>query len=237
MRRCSGNAYPNTAAQFVAASSQSASIADNATLSMGAEIDFSIACWVRIDSAPASDFALVAKFAAAGTREYLVYRGNINAIGFIVSDNGTNQKSIFSTPTVSIGTWAFILAQHDATADLIRLYMDGVSAATAVAHTTGVVDGAQPFVLGRRSVASDFLDGRLDSVGLWRSAAGAGGSLSTAQITQLYKGGVGMAYKDLDADLKTALVSWYDLDGTLNDSHGTNHLVNNNGVSFAAGKR
>jgi hypothetical protein len=69
-----------------------------------------------------------------------------------------------------------------------------------------IQNGVLTFRIGTDSNALNGYTGSLDCVGLWKRA------LSVAEVSQLYKGGIGMAYRDLDAGLLTSLAAWYDLD-------------------------
>lgn len=222
-----GLRYPNIAAQFVAASSQSATIADNASLSMGAGVRMSVAAWVNQTTLQTQAF--LEKGAGLGTPatlEYgLFYSVGSSRISLRVSTGAastTAQANTFGVPVA--GVWTFVVATYDG-ANIGMSVNAGVIDNTA--FSADIQDSTQNFSLG----GDTFLNGLLDCVGFWKVA------LATAQLAKLYKGGVGMAYRDLDADLKTGLVSYWNLDGNLNDSHGTNHLTNSNGVAFGAGKR
>lgn len=233
-KRCAGNPYPNIGAQFVAASTQRLTIADNASLSLGADTDYTWALWVQFTTLGA-DRGIVSKYnnGAGSTIEHLI-RFVIGAGRIDVNiGNGTTSTNVlannFGAPTVN--TWLFLVAQHDSTADTIGVSVNNGTFNTA-AWANGTQDTAHTLTLGAQtSGAVSPFDGLLDSVGFWKRV------LTAAEIAALYKGGVGMAYRDLTTDMKTSLISWWNFDGTFNDSHGTNNLTNNNGVSFTGGKR
>jgi hypothetical protein len=223
--------YPNIAAQFASASSQYATVADNAALSMGAGVKMGVAGWVNFTSLGTSR-ALVSKgdYAAANSTEYgVLYSTFTNTFSLRLS-TGAVLTTLNATTfgVASTATWYFIAAWTDGTNANISVNNGPVD---QIAFSADIVDGTNPFRLGATSVPGLFMDGLMDSFGIWKRA------LTAAELTQLYRGGVGFAYRDLSTALKVALVAWYNLDGDLNDSIGGNHATNTNGVTFAAGKR
>lgn len=233
-KRCAGNPYPNIAANFVAASSQSATIADNADMSAG-NTEFTFAGWVNPTSVAANQ-TVFSKYGASGSREYLLWIPAASTFRFQVSVGGAGSTTSNSTTygNAVAGAWQFVVASYDQAN--VKISVNG-GAFNNTAQTGAAFDSTQQFGFATNDAGTGFGAGSADSWGFWKTAPAGGGALTLAQITKLYKGGVGMAYRDLDSDLKTGLVSWWNFDGTLNDSHGTNHLTNNNGVSFTGGKR
>jgi hypothetical protein len=223
------------AANFVRASTQSLSIADNAAMSMGT-VDCSFAGWAKFNDTATQ--TLFTKRGGAGNREYLM---TITATNFRwePSADGTINTAVVATTfgAVSAGVWYFVSMYHDSTNHQIGISVNNGAVDTAVFGTGAIFDGTNAFGFGAGSGTP--LDGQLDSWGFWKSAPGAGGMLSAAQITALYNGGMGLAFQDLSSSLKTALISWWDFDGNANDSPGLagNNLTNNNSVTFVAGKR
>jgi hypothetical protein len=95
----------------------------------------------------------------------------------------------------SIGTWYFVTVGHDAAANQIFATVNAGSPETA-AHSGGILDAAQPFVLG------DYLngggaafDGLVDEFGIWKTR-----TLSGAERTWLYNAGNGRSYADIVAE-------------------------------------
>lgn len=230
-RRSGGLVYPNLGAQFASASSQSLSAADSATLSM-ADIDFSCAMWVQLTTKSAT-MAVVSKGSFSGPIEYgVAYAVGSDRYVFDVSDSGnlhftTATANTFGSPAT--GTWHFVVGSHDSVNDVLSISVNAGTADTT-AYTFGSYDGAVAFRIG--SDGGRFLNGLADSVAVWKKV------LTSAEISRLYNGGVGMAYRDLTGSLLTSLVGWWDLDGLLIDASGNaNTLTNNGGVTFVAGKR
>jgi concanavalin A-like lectin/glucanase superfamily protein len=170
------------AASFVAANEEALGVGDGPALSMG-NIDFTIAGWVRFDTLASA--GLAGKF-AGGSYEYIVDFDGTN-LRFHVSDEGTNNFSVVNSASISANTWYFFVAWHDAAANTINISVNNNAAASA-AHSSGVLDGGSGFYLGRNEDALTYLNGRLDSVSIWKRV------LTSAERTQLYNSGNGLDY-------------------------------------------
>ena len=167
---------------FVAANNESLSIADNAALSMG-DFDFTIAGWVYLTT---TDFTgLIGKWNAGG-EEYLVYYDGTN-LRFYVSSNGVTNASVANSQAISAATWYFFVAWHDSVGNTINLSVNDNTPAS-LTHTTGVINGNAAFYLGHNSEGGTWLNGRLDSVSIWKRL------LTANERTQLYKSGNGLDY-------------------------------------------
>ena len=171
------------AALFVAANEESLSIADNADLSMG-DIDFTVAGWVYFTTTAFT--GLAGKWGPGPVLEYLVYFDGTN-IRLHVSPNGSSNVSVTNSQAISAGTWYFFVAWHDAAANTINLSVNNNSAAS-LAHSGGVFNGNAAFHLGRNEEGMSWLNGRLDSVSIWKRV------LTSAERTQLYNSGNGLDY-------------------------------------------
>jgi hypothetical protein len=170
------------AASFIAANQESLSIADNPSLSMG-DIDFTIAGWVYLTTL---DFTgLVGKW-TAGTVEYLVYYDGTN-LRFYVSANGTTNANLANSQVISAATWYFFVAWHDSVANSINITVNNNTPAS-LTHSSGVFNGTAPFYLGFNQEGLTWLNGRLDSVSVWKRV------LTSAERTQLYNAGAGLDY-------------------------------------------
>lgn len=178
------------AAQFTAANSEYLNIADNTSLSVG-DIDFTIACWVYVDSY-GDNRTFVAKWeGSTSDREYVVdYQNSTDRFRFLVTNDGstTNQVTADVLGSPSTDTWYFIVAWHDASANTINIEVNN-GGVDFVSHTTGVFDGDADFSLGAINLAStptSFMDGRIDAVGVWKAV------LTSTERTALYNSSVGV---------------------------------------------
>jgi hypothetical protein len=236
MRRVTGNTYPNIAAQFRASSAQLASIADTASLSGGAGLDMSWVAWVNFDLLGTSR-NIFSKYVST-QREYLMwyqspvgFRMEVSAAG--VSASAAATATNFGVPAV--GAWNFVAAVYNGTTLAISV---NAGTANSGAYSSDIFNGTGRFALGSTDGTLSHMDGRLDCVGVFCSARGAGGALSTDDIAALYRNGVGSAYRDVPGNIKPYVVGWWDLDGNLNDASGNgNHLADTNGITYGSGKR
>ena len=147
------------------------------------DIDFTVALWVWFDALTPT--GLAGKWATASI-EYLAYFDGTN-LRFHVSNNGSNNVSVGNSQSISVSTWYFFVAWHDATANTINLSVNNNTAASA-AHTTGVFNGDAALFLGRNEEGITYLSGRLDSVSIWKRL------LTATERTQLYNSGNGLDY-------------------------------------------
>lgn len=220
------------AAQFTAASSESLSITDNAALSM-ADIDFTISGWFYFDTMTTA--GLIGKWNSdTSLAEYqLYYNGNgTSKFDFFVGYGGGAVASVSSSTTPTTSTWYFVVAWHDSVANTINIQVNnGATASTA--HSNGVANGTNEFRIGRDQV-TNYHNGRIDSVGVWKKA------LSANERTYLYNSGQGRLYSEIAgySGLSTSQVAWWELNetsGTRSDSVGSNTLTDNNTVTYATG--
>lgn len=229
----------NLAGSFASASLETLSVLDNAALSMG-DISFSIATWVYFETLTA-DAMFVTKFVddgTAGNYEYgLFYNSTDGNFKSLVS-NGTTISSrratSFGTPTA--GKWYFVATWYDSTTDTLSIQVNNGAIDSTSGITGGAQDNSRTLRLGgdADSATPKYLNGRLDSVGIWKKA------LSSAEKDFLYNGGRGQGYANLSnySGLTTSLTAWWNLDeasGTRNDSVGANHLTDNNTVGSNTG--
>lgn len=178
----------NTAAQFTAANSESLSAADSAALSTG-NIDFTIACWVYLDSKATRETIATKGGGGASTSDewILDYLNTSDRFRFFTGGGSYKIATANNLGSPSTETWYFIVAWHDAAADTVNIQVnDGAIDSTA---TAGVApsDTTQGFKLGQYA-SSLYMNGRIDEVGFWKR------TLTTQERTNLYNGGAGLAY-------------------------------------------
>lgn len=232
------------AAQFVSASSQSLSRADNTDLSTG-NVDWWASGWVWFDTVGINDNILT-KYDqnisadrefhfATSTSSFFAMAYQTTAGGFLVT------ATAFGAPSVS--TWYYWLVWNDATNKTINVRLNNGTVFSTTYTGTGQ-DGTAPFRLGatvRNGAPEAFLNGRLDEVSFGKNPpGGVAGVISTISST-LYNSGSGLLFSDTDASQKTAwgAVSAWNLDeasGTRADSVGSNTLTANNAPANNTGK-
>lgn len=149
-------------AQFVRATSQSLSIADNADLSTG-DVDFWFGFRVWLDSKPGT-MAFAGKWNDNTTTvEYASwYDSGSDRIKFAVENyTAVITGSTFGSP--STGQWVTVMCWHDSVNNTINLRINNVSE-TPVSYSGGVTDTNQAFRIGADNFPFHFLDGRMDAV-------------------------------------------------------------------------
>ncbi len=172
------------AADFEKDNSESLSIADNASLRMGAGVYFTLGTWLNIETLPggAGYCGIIYKWPTPA--EYFL---GINGdhLEFIVHD-GSNYKVLVSAVTLSLSTWYFVMAWYDGTN--LNLQINNGSIET-IAHNTDVYSGTSNFLLG--GVSNETLDGLMDSPFVAKRI------YTADERIWLYNSGAGRQYSDL----------------------------------------
>lgn len=221
--------YSDGAAHFTAASSQSLSIATNASVAFG-NVDFWVAGSFYMD-AKGVVRGFITKDNPSGTRgPYLLDYDSVQDRFAFAIFTGTVAKvayaNTFGSP--SINTWYQLLGWHDSVNDTVNICVNG-GATDSTATGGGTPDAtASDFCIGSFHNKALPHDGRADSCAIGTVSGIAG--VIAAMKTSLYNSGAGKVYADLTTAEKTAwgLTSWWDLNeetGTRYDAHGTNHLT------------
>lgn len=221
---------------------ESLSRADNASLSTG-DIDYWVCAWVNFDVLPGSGFpGIICKDSGGTNREYnLAYIAATARFQFNVWDGATTQRGAVDANALGVpvtGTWYFIIAWHDATANTVNIQVNNGTVNSAA--TTGATgDGTGPFHIGSIG-SSNFMDGKVQCPAFGKAVP------SSADRTTLYNSGTPLQYCELSSAIKTSLglVSYWNLNEdslgtgavTRLDSHGSNHLTDNNTVASTTGK-
>jgi hypothetical protein len=177
-------------------STQYFSRASEASLQFG-DSDFTVAAWIYNLQTPAAQKFCVSKYAQTGNqREWALWYAPIDRFRFYVSPDGISTASNVVANqfgAVGIGSWNLVVAYHDAANNTIGISVNAGSI-DSLAHSTGVYSGSAEFVIGRVLPSTGPWYGRIGPVAIWKSAASAGGVLTTAQRTALYASGAGLAY-------------------------------------------
>jgi len=173
------------ARDFELDSAQYFSRADNADLSTG-DIDFTFAFWAKPETLAVTG-NVIAKD-NLGPREHRTLLLTTGVIQFIVyTAAGTTSGSVSSTPTLSAGTWGFVVVWHDATANTINVQINN-GTVDSTSYSSGVEDTAADFTIGARAAGGGPYDGLIDEVGFWKRV------LTSNERTALYNNGNGFAY-------------------------------------------
>ena len=221
------------AAQFTAANSEYLSITDNADLSTGTGVSFTIGAWVYRDSIGQR---MVITKRDTGQFEYMLVGGSTgdNYVTLQISSDGAGAAcEVVSASTLVVNTWYFVVTWLDTSAQEIGMSVDNGAANTA-ACTASARDGTAPLEIGwmANGTALQYWNGRIQNVGFWKKA------LSASERTSLYNSGKGLSYAQLSGSLLTSLNAYWDLNetgGTRLDKYDDNHLTDNATVTQAVG--
>lgn len=172
------------AGNFVSASSQYLSIANNTSLEAG-DIDFTWAGWVYLTNTAAAR-TIMAKWGAGADGDYRLQFITAGTTFQFAVRNAANSATVTATwsASVSAATWYYVVVRHDATANIISISVNAGTPVTA-ALTGGTRVSANGFALGALNTGATFHNGGLDEAGWWKRY------LADAELTDLYNGGAG----------------------------------------------
>lgn len=182
------------AANFVAASSQYLSRADNASLSITG--DMTLSMWVYISTQPSGTYyVLGSKYLGTGNQRSFEFRyGDVagtKKFEFRNSSDGTGANTAIGTIDSSLATttWTHVVCVYTASAGTAQIYVNGSSVGTISSLKTNIFDSTALYGIGGNNNGDgDFLNGSLDEYGIWSR------TLSGAEITALYNSGAGNQY-------------------------------------------
>jgi len=135
----------------------------------GAQNEFSIGCWVRLDAAPAADMHIIGKWdLAGGQMSYRIFYDQ-SADDFAVEWSEVGWGNVVNLPATVGATaeiWTLVVATFDGNVG-VNLYVgeDGdaaVSAYQTADATLAVFRGTAALVSGRRAFNADLLAGSVD---------------------------------------------------------------------------
>lgn len=234
-RRLGGGGFAPLAAHTVltAASTQYWSAADNAAVSMGSGIDFTFAGWLNFASfTGGQSYGFASKWGGSGHEYILEVGGTSKQVTGFISSNGTAFVTSLEPTVMTAGLWYFVVLRYDGTNRSISV---NNVAFTSTAYSADCFDGTNALDFGSNAAGDSFPNVSLSAWGIWKSAHGAGGALSAAQITELYNNRRARPYRGLTGSLKANLAAYWDFEADGNDRAGVSHLINNGGATFAAG--
>jgi putative flippase GtrA len=176
---------------LASASSQYATCADNATLSMGSGVSWTISFWVKFTTVGGYTFVHKGDNTSNGD-EYLIRC--LSTQLFVTVTNSATQATLTATVNWATGTWYHVVAVFDDAANTITAWVNNSQAGTPQAATGFSQNGGNSFNIGRRSTGTGYLNGVIDSVQIWKRA------LTSAERAYLYNSGAGRTY----AEIRTA---------------------------------
>lgn len=177
-------------------SSQYLSITDASQVGLDLSSDFSFSSWINATTFPAADENdILSKDNVNVSRSYAFYVDNASKINAVVFGAGGNGQRNVKTnlAQISTGTTYHVALTYSLSGNSFVVYVNGSSVAVTLSNTgiTSITNSTADFIIGARKnsgTAEKFWNGWIDEVGIWSKV------LSTAEITLLYNGGVGLSF-------------------------------------------
>lgn len=135
---------------------------------------FSVEAWVKGTSSQESGAAIVAKGIGGGGEQFAIDVIS-GAYRFFVRDNSSSHNATGANAAIGPnGSWQYIVADFDQSAGLMRLYVNGVSVASATPPST-LLDTQHEISIGSRKLNSSSgyslnFDGSIDEVAIYNRA-------------------------------------------------------------------
>jgi len=190
-------------------------VGDIASLKPG-DGSFSISCWVNVKSITETTTRWIvgkadgASVAAGNSEGYGLYLGNGGTLwSFFVSDGAQSAIAVAPNTFIAANQWQHLCATFNGST-LAEIYVDGVLANTSsvsAGASLGDIDVSDDFKIGKLTSASTTHNGYICNVGYWNAV------LTQPQVKSIML----KNYAALSASEKTNLVSWWNLDSTVED--------------------
>lgn len=169
-----GNTGPSNAipasSEFVGANSESLSRVNSAPLQAG-DIEFTIAGWYYFSAAAWEAVLCKGSSLDGAGLEYSISvdaDASSNVLLFYVRNTANTASTFIATGAGQAkNAWHFFVAQHDPTANIISIQLDGGTIATT-AHSGGILASTGALHLGSTSVPNRFFTGRQNHIGIWK---------------------------------------------------------------------
>lgn len=180
-----GTGVVNGCRDFVAASSEQFSIADNADFSAG-DIDITYALWLNLKTTLSG--GILSKYGGSPNKEYLMYYGG-GTFNWLVSADGAAVSSV-ADGSPSVDTWYLIFLDHNSATNTIGIQIND-GARQSADHVGGIADTDRSFRLGDDVVTIGPINALIDEVSFWKRV------LTTEERDWLYNAGAGRTYEEI----------------------------------------
>lgn len=183
----------NNASNYVAASSQYFSIADQADISMGSGIDASWSFWFRFPTLAAGiHFGKGNNYSAGGCEYYSsIFFQNPDYVFEFKASDGVSLDGVRHNLALAINTWYHVVVTFTSSDGKLRMYVNNGAAVTQVAtFTGGIRDGTSALHFGRYPAGGspNYSTCLIDEWAMWKRV------LSAQDRTDLYNGGTPLGY-------------------------------------------
>ena len=171
-------------ANFVAASNQTLTLADDADF--GGMSELTLSCWFNRDIDSGAAMILMGKYdtASSGDRSFLLQIDSADKINFQCITSAGSVGASPGNPATAINTWYHVAAIYDGAN--LKVYLNGVLIGSA-SQTGTVVDTTEPFCIGSHTSGSpnaNWFDGQIAGVFVGSTA------MTEAEVNLEYQRGV-----------------------------------------------
>lgn len=181
------------AADFTRSSSQYLQVTNANSTNLAITGSFTISVWIKMDANPPNDasFQLVNRLQADDGYALAVFRtvGGVNQVRRVIKNAATTYFNDVTT-TLNTGTWYHLVWTYDATDNNSILYKD----TSSISNVTSTVDPAAVSssfrISSNAETAGQYMDGLIDIVEIYDR------ELTSAEVTELYNAGAGVACSD-----------------------------------------
>lgn len=223
-------------AVFASANSEYLQATDSSDLSIGNDQAFTLCCRFKASTLNGTNRGIVSKLNADTSTggEYELSIDTSNKLQFSVV-GGTTRTNAVSASALTVDTWYIAFAYYNHASQQIKLIIDDGTPVTQ-AHTANINDSTANFEIGRKSGATNYFNGQVSFVALWKRL------LTSVEISKLSDITDALSYAAFDAGLLENLVSAWDLAEvstgagpvTREDLYGISDLTDFNTVTSTA---
>ncbi len=212
-------AAPTQCMDLESGSSQYAGRASGSLTGVTFTDDYTIEGWVKLESYTGSSQTILQRQngSTAGFSMYIDSNGSLQMNGLRIAANNRTIASYIAIPT---SKWTHVAGAMDHSANSHALYINGVSvnfSTTTNGTITAIVQPSVDLRLGATNTPDNYFDGKLSDIRLW-SAVRTATEIRDNMNQQL-------------TGAESNLVSYWKLNGDLNDSHANaNHLTGSGGA-------
>ncbi|MBI5950195.1 MAG: LamG domain-containing protein [Chloroflexi bacterium] len=191
-----GTGKQDNAGDFERGNSEYLSIADNASLSTGSAVEYTIGCWVNHESVGLIEGIMSKGRYTGSTQEFFLYQNASGYFAFAVSADGSaTVGTVTSDVQPQAGTWYFVTAWHAVGYNYIQI--DNGSVASVSSNNSA--DRSGVFSIGAFSLSTGtyYDDGLIDECFYYKRV------LTADEREWLYNSGDGREYCEVDGTCAT----------------------------------
>ena len=200
-------------------------VPDSANLDITESI--AVDAWINQRSRSPEVAPIVSKWNDLGfnNRSYhLVLQGS--SLRWDVSRSGlfgpSQSATVFSSVGVPLNMWVHVAGTFDSATQVLRVYVNGVEAGSAVAPSSNIFSSNEPLLIGAGDIGGnvrDFFDGLIDEVEIFNRA------LTGDEIRAIFEAGSAGKRKPAGIAPPAGMVSWWPGDGNASDILDGNHGI------------